>query len=241
MKLLSITILSFAIAWYFFIQCAMGQDAKGPTAEKVRVALAGDSTVTDQAGWGAEFGQLLKPEAECRNFARGGQSSKSFLNQKIWDAVLNWKPQYILIQFGHNDMPGKGPQRETDPQTTYAANLARYVDEARAAGAIPILVTPLVRRIFNSDGKLRMELAPWADAMRKVAKDKQVPLVDLNARSAELVEKLGPEKSNEFNPESKEPGTTDRTHLSKRGAEVFARVIADDLKQAEPNLAKLLK
>jgi lysophospholipase L1-like esterase len=184
---------------------------------------------------------LLGPQAECLNFARGGQSSKSFLDQKLWLKVLWSKPQYILIQFGHNDMPGKGPERETDPQSTYPANLARYVHEARAAGAIPILITPMVRRNFMPDGTVRMELAPWADAARKVAKEKQAPLVDLNALSAELVAKLGPDKAAEFNPESKEPGTTDRTHLSKRGAEVFARIIADELKQAEPNLAKLLK
>jgi len=86
-----------------------------------------------------------------------------------------------------------------------------------------------------------MELAPWADAVRKVAKEKQVPLVDLNARSAELVNKLGETKASEFDPAPKEPGATDRTHLNKRGAEVFAQIVADELKRVEPELAKLLK
>ncbi len=208
---------------------------------KVRVALAGDSTVTDQAGWGAAFAQLLGPSAECRNFAGGGQSSKSFYDQKRWQTLLDSKPQYVLIQFGHNDMPGKGPARETDPSSTYPENLIRYVAEARAAGATPILVTPLVRRIFKTDGTLRMELAPWADAVRKVAIEHRVPLVDLNKLSAALVTKLGHDKSAEFDPPSKEPGKTDRTHLSQRGAEVFARIIADELKQQEPKFASLLK
>jgi len=90
-----------------------------PATSKIRVALAGDSTVTDQAGWGAAFAQLLGPQAECLNFARGGRSSKSFLNEKHWQQVLWARPKYILIQFGHNDMPGKGPERETDPNSTY--------------------------------------------------------------------------------------------------------------------------
>jgi lysophospholipase L1-like esterase len=97
----------------------------------------------------------------------------------------------VLIQFGHNDMPGKGPKRETDPATTYAENLTRFVTEARAAGAQPILVTSLVRRIFQADGHLRGELAPYAEAARKVATEQHVPLIDLFARSRELVGKLG--------------------------------------------------
>jgi lysophospholipase L1-like esterase len=138
-------------------------------------------------------------------------------------------------------MPGKGLDRETDPQTTYAANLKRFVHEARAAGAIPILVTPMVRRNFTPEGTVQMELAPWAEATRNVAKDMQVPLVDLNARSAELMKTLGPEKASKIDPEPKEPGRADHTHLSKLGAELIAGLVADELKQAEPDLAKLLK
>src|SRR4051794_19422458 len=94
---------------------------------KVRIVLVGDSTVTDQAGWGAAFARLLGPEAECINQARSGSSTKSCLNQGDWKKALAHKPDYVLIQFGHNDMPGKGPERETDPKTTYPANLARFV------------------------------------------------------------------------------------------------------------------
>src|SRR5262249_43814765 len=110
---------------------AAPQESSAAVPATIRVALAGDSTVTDQAGWGAAFAQLLGPQAECLNFAQGGRSSKNFLDEKIWQKALWSKPQYILIQFGHNDMPGKGPARETDPQTTYPENLARYVHEAR--------------------------------------------------------------------------------------------------------------
>ncbi len=167
---------------------------------KVRIALAGDSTVTDGGGWGFGFKKRLGADVLCENFAGGGQSSKSFRDTGQWQKALAAKPAYVLIQFGHNDMPGKGPNRETDPATTYAENLARFVAEAREAGAQPILVTSLARRIFQPDGKLRGELAPYTEAARKVAAEQQVPLIDLYARSIELVEKLGPAGVDPFEP-----------------------------------------
>jgi len=209
-------------------------------AVKPRIALAGDSTVTDKAGWGAAFARLLVPEVECINFAGGGQSSKSFRDTGSWKKVMNAKPAFVLIQFGHNDMPGKGPKRETDPATTYRENMIRYVDEVRAAGAQPILVTSMVRRTFDN-GKIRGELKPWADAVTKIGAEKQVPVVDLFARSLELLEKLGPTASDEFNPPGKDAKTTDHTHLNAKGAEVMAEIIADDLRKVAPELAKLLK
>ncbi|MEA3212905.1 MAG: hypothetical protein QOE70_5962 [Chthoniobacter sp.] len=167
---------------------------------KVRIALAGDSTVKDEGGWGFGFKKRLRAEALCENFAGGGQSSKSFRETGQWKKVLAAKPGYVLIQFGHNDGPGKGPNRETDPATTYAENLTRFIAETREAGAKPILVTSLTRRIFRPDGKIRGELAPYAEAARRVALEQHVPLIDLYARSIELVEKLGPTGVDPFEP-----------------------------------------
>jgi lysophospholipase L1-like esterase len=206
---------------------------------KTRVVLAGDSTVTDKAGWGAAFARLLGPNAECVNLAAGGQSSKSFRDSGQWQKVIEAKPAFVLIQFGHNDMPGKGPKRETDPETTYRENLIRFVKETRAVGAQPILVTSMARRIFDK-GKLRGELKPYADAARKVAREEKVPLVDLFARSIELLEKLGPTASDEFNPPAKD-GATDRTHLNEKGGEVMSRIVAGELRRVSPEFAKLLK
>lgn len=209
-------------------------------APKTRVVLAGDSTVTDAAGWGKAFAALLGPNAECINLAAGGRSSKSFRTEGKWKDVLDLKPAFVLIQFGHNDMPGKGPERETDPATTFPENMARYVDEAHAIGAQPILVTSMARRIF-SNGKIAGELKPWADATAKVAKEKQVPLVNLFARSTELLEKMGSTEADTFNPPSKKKNSTDRTHLNAKGAEVMAKVVADEVRKVAPDLAKLLK
>jgi len=207
---------------------------------RTRVALAGDSTVTDKAGWGAAFAKLLGPKAECLNFAAGGQSSKSFRDTGNWKKVIDSKPAYVLIQFGHNDMPGKGPKRETDPATTYPENLTRFIQEARAIGAKPILVTSLARRVFDKD-KIRGELKPWADAATKVAAEQKVPLVDLFTRSVELHNRLGIAESDTFNPPGKDLKTTDRTHLNSHGAEVIAGIVAEEIRKVAPDLAQLLK
>jgi lysophospholipase L1-like esterase len=211
---------------------------------KIRVALVGDGTVTDRAGWGAAFTKLLGPYAECINFADGGQSSKSFRESGNWKKVIDSKPTYVLIQFGHNDMPGKGPDHETDPATTYRQNLIRYIAEARAIGAKPILVTSLTRRVFSKD-RIRGELKPWADAATKVAAEREVPLVDLFTRSVALHNQLGPFSSAAFNPPSKRVGTktngTDGAHLSEHGAAVIAKIIAEELRKVEPEFSKHLQ
>jgi lysophospholipase L1-like esterase len=112
------------------------------------------------------------------------------------------------------------------------------VDEARAAGAVPILVTSMARRTFDG-GKIRGELAPWAEAARQVAAEKKTPLVDLFARSVALLEKMGPEASAVFDPKTKD-GKPDHIHLSPEGAKIMAKVIAEELRKTEPSLARLL-
>jgi lysophospholipase L1-like esterase len=225
-----------ALLFLTFVFLTAAHAAEAPAT---RIALAGDSTVTDKAGWGAAFARRLGPQAECVNLAGGGQSTKSFRDSGRWQQTLAAKPAWVLIQFGHNDMPGKGPHRETDPETTYRANLIRFVQEARAIGAQPILVTSMARRLFEGD-KLRGELRPYADAAKKVAEEEKVPLVDLFARSVELLEKLGPAAADEFNPPAK-AGRADRTHLNEKGAEVMTGVIVEELRRVAPDLARLLK
>jgi len=201
----------------------------------VNIALVGDSTVARQYGWGNAFLAGLTGGATGVNFGHNGASSKSYRAIGDWDKVLAAHPTHILIQFGHNDMHGKGPDRETDPATTFRENLARYIDEARAAGAEPILVTSLVRRTFRA-GKLEDLLVPYAEATKAVAEQKHAPLVDLHARSHELVERLGPEGCDAFSPVGAD-GKKDLTHLTPKGGEVFAGLVIDELKKAVPALA----
>lgn len=222
-------------------------------SSKIKIVLAGDSTVTDNAGWGKGFAKCLKDDVECINLSKGGRSSKSFIAEGSWQKVLELKPDYVLIQFGHNDQPGHG-ERETDPQTTYKQYMTQYVDEARATGIKPVLVTSLSRRQWGSDGKIHSTLQPWADAVKQIAAEKKVPLIDLHARSIELYEKLGQKKILEFSPlknadpTSKNSDTTattaqavDGTHLNEKGSEVVGPMVAEELKKAVPELASHIK
>ena len=116
--------------------------ANEPAAPKLpHIVLVGDSTVTDQIGWGLGFRQFVNDGAVVSNAAQSGRSSKSYSAEGYWAKAIALKGDYYLIQFGHNDQPGKGADRETDPATTFTENMARYVDEVRAIGATPILVT----------------------------------------------------------------------------------------------------
>ena len=146
------------------------------STQPIRIVLVGDSTVTDDSGWGAGFKRLATDKVEIVNTAANGRSSKSFIDEGRWAEALARRGQYYLIQFGHNDEPGKGPERETDPKTTYRANMARYVDDARAIGATPILVTSLIRRLYKDDGTIRTTQTPYVEVVRTLAAEKKVPL-----------------------------------------------------------------
>jgi PelA/Pel-15E family pectate lyase len=211
---------------------------------KVKIVLVGDSTVTDKDGWGLGFKKHLSSEIECINLAKGGRSSKSYINEGWWQQALDLHGDYILIQFGHNDMPGKGPERETDPRTSYPQYIARYVDEARAAGAKPVLITSLTRRRFGKDGKIDSDLIPYADAVKKVAAEKHVPLIDLHALSIASINAMGRERSDELGkmkPDGKGGQEMDYTHLGDKGSEVMGKLVADELQKIEPELAALIK
>jgi lysophospholipase L1-like esterase len=200
----------------------------------VRIVLVGDSTVNNGGGWGPGFCALLTSNVECINMARNGRSSKSYYDEGLWQNALTTHPDYLLIQFGHNDMPGKGPARETDPDTTYAENMRRYIDQARAAGAKPIIVTSLSRRNYK-DGKLVLDLKAYAEAAKRVAIENDVPVMDLNAASVKLLEAMTQEQADRFDatahPDALDKGP-DRTHLNAAGSAVFGRIVADELAKA---------
>jgi lysophospholipase L1-like esterase len=208
----------------------------------IRIVLVGDSTVTDTQGWGKSFAMALRPEAQCTNAAVGGRSSKSYRDEGRWKKAIDLHPDYVFIQFGHNDMPGKGPERETDPNTTYRENLACFIDEASAAGIKPILITSVARRSFKH-GKLIDELAPYANAAKAVAAAKKVPLLDLHARSIELLQKIGQTECQDMGPviiSGSCAGTHDWTHFSSKGAEITAELLIQELRSNDPTLAVYL-
>jgi len=220
---------------------ALGNAADVAPAHQPHIVLVGDSTVTDLSGWGLGFRQYVGEGAIVSNAARNGTSSKSYRDEGLWTKALALKGDYYLIQFGHNDQPGKGPARETDPATTYTENMARYVDEVRALGATPILVTSLTRRIFSKTqpGRIDSTLTPYVEAVKQLAAAKNVPLVDLHARSLEFCESLGPVMTEGFNfPDA--TGKNDTTHLDASGSEAFGHFVIEELRRVVPALAPVL-
>jgi len=209
-------------------------------AQPIRIALVGDSTVQDGSGWGPGFTASFGAPVAVSNAAVGGRSSKSFLGENRWAPVLAAKPNYILLQFGHNDEPGKGPDRETDPKTTYRANMSRYVDEARAAGAVPVLVTSIVRRSFTADGKFRPDgLVPYVEEVRKLAAEKNVPLIDLYSLTKVQAEKLGDPGAEALGTKTPD-GKQDHTHLGPHGAQEIGAMAAAELVKVAPALQPYL-
>jgi lysophospholipase L1-like esterase len=177
--------------------------ADPPPFKAVKIVLVGDSTTAVQGGWGPSFcGKHVTSFAACVNLARGGRSSGNYRAEGSWALALNeiraggFVDTYVLIQFGHNDQPGK-PGRSTDLAVEFPANMKRYVEETRAAGGKPVLVTPLTRRQFK-DGRLLNDLGPWALAVRKVAAETGAPLVDLHADSFAAVQAMGAAEATRF-------------------------------------------
>lgn len=215
--------------------------ARAAEPAALRVVLCGDSTMCEypatkpDRGWGQYLQESFDDGVEVINLAQGGRSTKTFRADGRWEKALAAKPAFMLIQFGHNDSHAPDRPESTDAATEFPANLRRYVEEARAAGAVPILLTPVVRRVFKPDGTLAGELAPYAEATRRVAAEMQVPLVDVQTSSLKLVESLGPERSAAM---ANAPG--DRTHFNEHGARSMAELVIRELPAAVPALARHL-
>jgi lysophospholipase L1-like esterase len=189
-------------------------------------------------------------DVEVINLSKGGRSSSSFIKEGSWKKALDLKPDYVLIQFGHNDQPGHG-DRETDPATTYTDYMTTYVREAKSNGIKAIVVTSLSRRQWDKEGKIRPGLAPWADAAKAVAMAEQVPVVDLHALSIAYYEKMGSEKILEISPIKNADPTNpnadtsgqkiDGTHLNEKGGRIFGSIVAGEVKALVPELAPYVK
>jgi pectinesterase len=231
------------IAWATHPILAQARNANTNADKKIVIVLVGDSTVTDRSGWGLGFKQFLDTNrVECINVAAGGRSSMSFMREGRWTNALALKGDYYLIQFGHNNEPGK-PGRSTD-MATFVQNMEQYVDDTRAIGAQPVLITPLSRRQWDpaNPGKIKSSLEPYAANVRKMVANKGVPLIDLHALSLTLYERLGREKCYQFSPTNIVDGKTvyDGTHLSSAGRVMFGRLVIEGLRQAVPELSPVL-
>lgn len=210
----------------------------------VRIDLIGDSTQTPNAGYGRGFCANLTAKVDCLDMAKGGASTKTYREEGLWQRALETRPDYMVIQFGHNDEVTPQHLPRQVPLPDYVANLKGFVTEARAAGITSVLVTPLTRRYFGADSKIHSDLTDYSDAMKRVAQEMHVPLVDLQDKSIAYLDKVGEATGNDLAITKKDDeGKTifDKTHLNWKGSYVFGRMVAVGLGNAVPTLKKYVQ
>lgn len=227
-------------------------------SQELNLFLIGDSTMSDKKnpeenpehGWGQVLPELLIDEIKVDNHAVNGRSSRSFIGQDRWEAVLEkLRPgDYVFIQFGHNDQKYKSPDRFTNPFTSYRSNLEKFVKETREKGANPVLFSSIVRRNFNEHGTLMDTHGEYPLVARLVADDMNVPFVDLQRSTEKLEMFYGVEDSKRlhlhFEPgehDYYENGKEDNTHLSRKGAFLVATLALQEIAGQKLPLANYIK
>lgn len=225
---------------------------------KITIHMIGDSTMANkpnpdknpERGWGQMLGVFFDENVSIKNAARNGRSTKSFIDEGLWDTVLKEvkKGDYVFIQFGHNDQKNQDPKRYTNPYTGYRRNLVKYVTETRSKGGVPVLFSSIVRRNFNEFGVLEDTHGVYPFIVRDVADKLNVPFVDLQLKSEDLVLSLGQEKSKELymwiDPGKYEmypEGRQDNTHFTEKGATEMSRLAVEGLKENKLEITVYLK
>ena len=225
--------------------------------DPVTLFMIGDSTMADkpvipenpERGWGQLLPLFFQSSLVVDNHAVNGRSSKSFRTEGRWDVVLGKikAGDWVIIQFGHNDeKPDQA--RHTDPFTTYTENLRRFANEAKERGAHPILANPVVRRKFDEHSQLQTTHGEYPEAVRKLAKDMKLPLLEMTRTSRALLTKLGKERSEGLfiwtRPGEYErfpDGNEDNTHFNALGATRMCDLAVEEIRNKIPELAKHLK
>lgn len=215
-----------------------------PAADNVPTLwLCGNSTVVDQdyepwASWGQMITRWFTDEVAVANYAESGETATSFIAAGRLKKIVSLmkRGDYIFMEFGHNDQKEKRPG--SGAFYNYAYALKQFVDEARAKGVTPIFVTPTQRRSFDSSGKIQETHANYPDAMRWVAKDLNVQLIELHDMTRTFYETLGVEGSKHalvHYPAGTYPGQVkafeDNTHFNPYGAYEIAKMMVEGMKQ----------
>nr|WP_242981289.1 SGNH/GDSL hydrolase family protein [Ruminiclostridium sufflavum] len=207
------------------------------------VYICGDSTVMTynasyypQAGWGQMISKYFNTEVTFVNRAIGGRSSKNFVEEGRLESILSviQPNDYLFVQFGHNDASINNPDRYAAPFTTYKEYLKKYVDGARAKGAIPVLITP-VARLNYSNNTFKNDFPDYCTAMKQVAAEENAALIDLMTLSLNYYTSVGYDEAYKLYLVSS--NGTDYTHFTEAGAEVIAGIISKEIKKLNIPLA----
>ena len=205
----------------------------------VIVGLIGDSTVAVQSGWGPAFAERFNRDVKIVNFAKNGATLEAL--SKELDALVKLKPDYVLIQFGHND------QKRYDT-TVYSDHLKSYVERIRKSGGKAVIVSSVTRRSFDAHGKIvsnlvkneeysyKGTLTDYANAAEAVARELNLPFIDLHGASIAHHNKIGREESMSYNFKE-----GDKTHFNRKGAEAITNLILKEIENAVPEISTWLK
>lgn len=223
----------------------------------VTIFLAGDSTMAaklpekrPETGWGEMLEQHFKEgTVRVENRAANGRSTKTFISEGKWQSIVEdlQMGDYVFIQFGHNDSSKQKGERYTPPED-YRRNLIRFIEDVRAKRGNAVLLTPVMRRRFDKEGKFYDTHGEYPAIVRSVAAEQKVPLVDMHRKSEEVIVSYGVEGSRKLFLQLKPGenanypnGVDDNTHFSPLGADEMAKVAVKGIRAAKIGLKKFLK
>ena len=226
-----------------------------PAKKKIKVYMIGDSTMCEYetnrqplTGWGMPFRYFFDSTVHIENRAKGGGSTRTFISEARWQPIADSLQQgdYVLIQFGHNDEAKEEKYKDRyTPVPDYKTNLVKFINEARAKKAIPVIITPVSRMRFDKQGKQEETHTEYTAACYEVAKKYKVILVDLDKKSRDLYNQLGPTGTRllfmQLEPgehPSYPEGQKDNTHFNEYGARRIAELVLQGLRENNIELAE---
>lgn len=213
-------------------------------SKKRKIWLCGDSTIAikqpntyPETGWGMPFVHFWDSTIQVNNLAKNGRSTKTFINEGLWQQVIDGASEgdYVFIQFGHNDESKEKVERYTNPEE-FKANLTKFVKEARALKATPILLSPVSRRKFDEAGIAQETHKVYTQLVKEVAEREAVLFIDLDTKSRALFQAFGKEQSTLLflqlkageHPNYPE-GKIDNTHFTELGARLIAQLVLKEV------------
>lgn len=209
-----------------------------------------DPAKRPETGWGELIQKFfVDGKVKVENHAQNGRSTKTFIAEGRWQTILDKlkKNDYVFIQFGHNDSVKEKIDRYTTPDE-YRSNLVRFIKDVRAKKAVPVLLTPVMRRRFDSQGVFYDTHGEYPDIVRSVAAEYRVALIDMHRESERIIKQYGAEESRRLFLQLKPgenvnypQGIEDNTHFSPLGAELMAGLAVEEIKRKKLGLAKFLK
>jgi lysophospholipase L1-like esterase len=226
-----------------------------PVKKKIRLWMIGDSTMCNYEtnrlplmGWGMPFKYFFDSTVEIDNRAKGGRSTRTFISENRWQPIADslQEGDYVFIQFGHNDEAKEEKYKERYTSVPdYKNNLIKFITETRAKKAIPVLITPVTRMRFDAAGKIQETHVEYSAAVWEIGKAYNAPVIDLDAKSRNLLQQFGPEYSKMFFMQldslqhpNYPNGEKDNTHFNEFGARRMAELVLAEIRNLIPELAE---